>query len=113
VRKLVPATTNEAGAKKASDTDEDLPGVAVPAEKERAALLEGPTVQNAPLWQPQGGTELCKVTIGTDGKIASLDTGAQLCEAVDWSQFRFKPLVHGGHPVNVKTEVEVRFEPKK
>ena len=116
VRRLALAPAKEGAPDTAAakaDTDEDLPEVTVPAEKERAFLLEGPSVQNAPLWQPEGGTESCKVTIGKDGKISSLDTGAQLCEAVDWSQFRYKPPVRAGHPVNVKTEVAVRFEAKK
>jgi hypothetical protein len=35
------------------------------------------------------------------------------CETVPWPQFRYQPPVKGGHPVKVKTEVEVRFEPRK
>jgi hypothetical protein len=53
------------------------------------------------------------VVIGTEGKIADLDTGKQLCESVPWSQFRYQPTVQGGHPVKVSTEVEVRFDPRK
>jgi hypothetical protein len=41
-----------------------------------------------------------------------LATGAQLCEAVPWSEFRYQPPVKAGKPVTVKTEVEVRFQPR-
>ena len=93
--------------------DEDLKEITVPAEKERAQMIEGPTVQPAPLWEPGGGNASCKVIIGKDGKIASLETGAQLCEAVPWDKFRFQPPVQGKKPVRVRTEVEIRFEAKK
>jgi len=76
-------------------------------------LVEGPTVLTAPLWEPAGGTARCKVVIDEEGKIAELDSGAQLCETVRWSQFRYQPTVKGGHPVRVNTEVEVRFDPRK
>jgi hypothetical protein len=52
------------------------------------------------------------VIIGTDGKIAELLTGKQLCEIVPWSQYRYQPTVRNG-PVKVNTEIEVRFEPRK
>jgi hypothetical protein len=55
----------------------------------------------------------CKVAIGKDGKIAELETGMQLCETVPWSQFRYQAPVQKGKPVIVKTEVEVRFDPRK
>ena len=45
--------------------------------------------------------------------IAELDSGAQLCETVPWSQFRYKATLKGGHPIRVNTEVEVRFDPRK
>ena len=114
VTKLEPVASKEgdAAAKKAA-ADEDLPEVNVPADKQRALLVEGPTVQPAPIWEPAGGTVQCKVTIGKDGKISQLDTGRQLCEAVPWSQFRYQPPVQRGKPVKVKTEVEVRFEARK
>ena len=48
-----------------------------------------------------------------DVREAMIKSGAQLCETVPWSQFRYRPTVQGGHPVQVKTEVEVRFEPRK
>jgi hypothetical protein len=93
--------------------DKDVPEVSVAAEKQAALKIEGPAVQPAPLWEPTGGTVLCKVTIDPEGKVSGLDTGMQLCEAVPWTQFKYQPPVQGGHPVKVKTEVEVRFEPRK
>ena len=98
---------------KAAAPEKDIPIVSVPAEKQRASLIEGSAVQTAPLWEPKGGTVSCKVIIDSEGKIAELETGSQLCEAVQWSQFRYKPLVKGGRPVEVRTEVEARFEPRK
>lgn len=98
---------------KKDDEEKEVPTVSVAADKQRAFLLEGSPVQPAPLWEPAGGTIRCKVIINTEGKISELETGAQLCEAVQWSQFRYQPPVKGGHPVEVKTEVEVRFEPRK
>jgi hypothetical protein len=53
------------------------------------------------------------VVIDEDGRIAELDSGAQLCETVPWSQFRYKPTLKGGHPAQVDTEVEVRFDARK
>ncbi|HYL78668.1 MAG TPA: hypothetical protein VEU96_31035 [Bryobacteraceae bacterium] len=93
--------------------EKEIPEVSVPADKQRASLMEGPTVQTAPLWDPKGGTVRCKVVIGPDGKISELATGIQLCEIVPWSQFRYQPPVQRGHPVKVNTEVEVRFEARK
>jgi hypothetical protein len=75
--------------------------------------VEGPTTLTAPLWEPTGGSARCKVVIDEEGKIAELDSGAQLCETVPWTQFRYKPTVKGGHAVKVDTEVEVRFDPRK
>ena len=100
-------------AKQKPDTDEAAPEVSVPADKQRALLVSGPTVLPAPLFEPTGGTVQCKVVIDTAGKIAELNSGAQLCESVAWSQFRYQPTVKGGHPVRVNTEVEVRFDPRK
>ena len=117
VTRIRPATDAEisaaGGQKQAAAKDEDAPEVEVAPDKARASLIEGPTVQPAPLWSPAGGTVSCKVLIGTDGKIDSLETGIQLCEAVPWSQFRYQPMVKGGKPAKVKTEVEVKFEPRK
>jgi hypothetical protein len=108
------AVTDSAEPKKGAEGDEkDIPEVSVAADKQGAFLIEGPTVQTAPLWEPAGGTVRCKVVISPDGKIAELETGMQLCETVPWSQFRYQPPVQRGHPVKVKTEVEVRFEPRK
>jgi hypothetical protein len=101
-----------AEAKKAAE-EKDIPEIAVAADRQRALLKEGPTVQTAPLWEPAGGTVQCKVVIDQEGKVSELQTGVQLCEAVPWSQFRYEPTVQGGRPVKVKTEVEVRFEPRK
>jgi hypothetical protein len=92
---------------------EDIPEVSVAGDKQRAFLIEGPSVQPAPLWEPAGRTVHCKVIINQEGKISELESGTQLCEAVPWSQFRYKPSVQRGHPVTVKTEVEVRFEARK
>ena len=119
VTRIRPATSTDTGAasagpKKAAAIEEkNIPEVSVAAEKQRAFLIEGPTVQTAPLWEPAGGTVRCKVVIDPEGKISELETGAQLCETVPWSQFHYQPPVQGGHPVQVKTEVEVRFEPRK
>lgn len=111
VTQIQPVTTD----KKDADQKEEpkKAPVTVPADKERALLTDGPTVLPAPLWEPEGGTAHCKVVIDEKGKIAELDSGAQLCETVPWSQFSYKPTVQGGHPVRVNTEVEVRFDPRK
>jgi hypothetical protein len=117
VTRLLPVASKEGGAaepkKDAKAEAEDIPEVSVTADKQRALLIEGPAVQTAPLWAPAGGTVRCKLVIDKEGKISELETGVQLCESVPWSQFRYKPTVRGGHPVKVRTEVEVRFEPRK
>jgi len=119
VTRIRPATSADSSAasaepkKDADDEEKDVPEVSVAADKQRAFLIAGPTVQTAPLWEPAGGTVRCKVIIGPDGKISSLETGVQLCESMPWSQFRYQPPVQGGHPVKVNTEIEVRFEPRK
>jgi hypothetical protein len=109
------ASGTVSGAEKKDDPakGKNVPEVSVAADKQRTFLIEGAPVQTAPLWDPKGGTVNCKVTIGPDGIIASLDTGKQLCEIVPWSQYRYQPPVRGGHPVKVSTEVEVSFEPRK
>jgi hypothetical protein len=107
VTQLLPVTS-KADAK----DDQDIPEVSVPADKQRALLIEGPKALTAPLWEPTATTVTCKVFI-TEGKVSELDTGAQLCETVPWSQFRYQPTAKGGHPVKVKTEIEVHFEPRK
>jgi hypothetical protein len=99
--------------KDAGATDKEVSQVSVPADKQRALLVEGPTVLTAPLWEPSGGTARCKVVIDEEGKIAELDSGSQLCETVPWSKFRYQPTMKGGHAVGVNTEVEVRFDPLK
>jgi hypothetical protein len=117
VSRIQLVTSKEGGATSAKSdaeaAEKDIPEVSVAAEKQQASLIEGPTVQTAPLWQPAGGTAHCKVVIGPEGKISDLETGSQLCEAVPWSKFSYKPVVQSGHPVKVSTEVEVRFDPRK
>lgn len=99
--------------KVAGASEKDIPEVSVPADKQRALLIDGPTVLTAPLWEPSGATARCKVVISEEGKIDELNSGAQLCEAVPWAQFRYKPTLKAGHAVRVNTEVEVRFDPRK
>jgi hypothetical protein len=119
VTRILPVKSKESGVdsaeqKKGAESEEkDIPEISVAAEKQQALLIEGPTVQSAPLWEPAGGTVRCKVLIDTDGRISELQTGMQLCETVPWSQFRYQPPVQRGRPVKVKTEVEVRFESRK
>jgi hypothetical protein len=105
--------TADSAKKKAGAVGKEAPEISVPADKQRALLVEGPTALTAPLWAPDGGTAHCKVVIDEDGRIAELDSGAQLCETVPWSQFRYKPTLKGGHPAQVDTEVEVRFDARK
>jgi hypothetical protein len=110
----VTGAADSAKQKKETGAEEkEAPKVSVPADTQRALLVEGPTVLTAPLWEPAGGTARCKVVIDEEGKIAELDTGSQLCETVPWSQFRYKPTVKGGHAVRISTEVEARFDPRK
>jgi len=99
--------------KKAGASGKEPPEVSVPADKQSAMLISGPTSLPAPLWARDGGTVSCKVEIDEKGKIAEMDTGMQLCESVDWSQFSYKPTLKGGKPAEVKTEVAVKFEPRK
>ena len=99
--------------KDAPDAGTEAPQVTVAADKQRALLVAGPTVLPAPLWEPTGGTVHCKVVVDETGKIAELNSGAQLCETVPWAQFSYKPTLKGGHPAKVITEVEVRFDPRK
>jgi len=110
VMKLTEAT---AEAKKPAEAEKEPPEVTVPADKQRALLISGPASLPAPLWAPDGGAVNCKVEIGVDGKIAELNTGAQLCESVDWSQFSYKPTLKAGKPAEVQTEIAVRFDPRK
>jgi hypothetical protein len=116
VTQIQPVTGGADSAKPKNDTgagQKEAPEVSIPADKQRALLVEGPTVLTAPLWEPAGGTARCKVVIDEEGKIAELNSGVQLCETVPWSQYRYKPTAKGGHPVRVDTEVEVRFDPRK
>jgi hypothetical protein len=111
VTRIQPATS--AQKKDAEDADKEAPEVTVPADKQRALLVAGPTALTAPLWEPSGGTARCKVVIDEEGKIAELNSGTQLCETVPWSQFSYHPTLKAGHPARVNTEVEVRFDPRK
>jgi hypothetical protein len=117
VTKIQPVTSATDAEKQKKDDAEaeekEAPTVSVPADKQRGLLIEGSTALNAPLWEPTGGTVHCKVVIDEKGKIAELDSGTQLCEAVPWSQFSYRPTLKGGHPAKVNTEVEVRFDPRK
>ncbi len=110
---LVTKITPASGEKKKAEDEKELPAIAVPAEKQAAQKKEGPATVPAPLWSAEGGVAKCKVIIDDKGKIAELETGAQLCEAVPWDQFQYAPPVQGGKPVRVKTEVEVKFEARK
>lgn len=110
------ATAEEIAAAPKNDADDEekeLPTVSVAADQQRAFQIEGPKVLAAPLWEPAGATVRCKLIINSKGKIAKLETGAQLCEAVPWSQFRYQPPLRRGRPVRVETEVEVCFEPRE
>jgi hypothetical protein len=109
VTRIQPVTTKQ----KEDAVEKEAPTVTVPADKQSALRMEGPTALTAPLWEPSGGTVHCKVAIDEKGKIDELDSGTQLCETVPWSKFRYQPTVKGGHPVGVNTEVEVRFDPRK
>lgn len=119
VTSIRPATPEEISAvsekakKQETAKGKSAPEITVPAQKQSALLVEGSATQTAPLFQPAGGKVSCKVTIDTEGKISELGSGTQLCEAVQWSQFRYKPAMQGGKPVNVNTEVEITFEPRK
>jgi len=113
VKRLRPATAEESSASTESKKDEKIPEVDVPAEKQKALLIEAAPVQTAPLWEPAGGKVRCKVIINPEGKISELETGAQLCETVAWTKYRYQPPVQAGHPVRVCTEVEVSFDPRK
>ena len=93
VTRLLPVASKESGtAEPKKDAEaENIPKVSVAADKQRALLIEGPTVLTAPLWAPAGSTVRCKLVIDKEGRISELETGAQLCESVPWSQFRYSP----------------------
>ena len=112
VTKIQPVEA-KAGEKSPVMEAKDLPEVNVPAEKQHTLLIAGATVYPAPLWEPAGGAVRCKVLIDDQGKIVELRTGAQLCESVPWAEFSYKPTTQRGRPVNVSTEIEIRFEPRK
>lgn len=101
------------GDSKQKPEEKEAPKVSVPADKQRALLVEGPATLPAPLWEPKGGTAHCKVVVDEEGKISELNSGAQLCETVPWAQFRYKPTLKAGKAISVNTEVEVTFDPRK
>jgi hypothetical protein len=111
VTKIREATAEEASKK--VEAAKNIPEVDVAAEKQRALLTEGAVVQPAPMWEPNGGTVSCKLLLDQNGKVEELDTGKQLCEAVPWATFTYKPTLKSGKPVKVRTEVEIKFEPRK
>jgi hypothetical protein len=116
VTKIAPAVLDEAAKKKAeADKKRETKPIeiTVTAEKQKALLLESPPVQTAPLFQAKGGSETCKVYIDDEGMVHELLSGRPLCEATDWSKYRYKPTLQGGKPVWVNSEVEVKFEPRK
>jgi hypothetical protein len=113
VTKLTAVTADSGTADRKKEADAKIPQVTVPADKQKALLIEGPTQFKAPLWEPDGGTVKCPVVIGADGKISDVETGKQLCESVPWDKFSYKPTMQGGHPVKVETDVEVKFDPLK
>ena len=119
VTRIQPVTATESGAasgqpkKDAAAEEKNIPEITVAEEKQKALLTAGSPVQTAPLWEPEGGTVRCKVVIDTEGKVSELESTAQLCETMPWSQFRYQPTLQGGHPVKVKTEIEVRFDARK
>jgi len=111
VTKITPVPSEE---KKAAEEDEkELPAISVTEEKQAAVKIAGPATQPAPFWAPEGGTAKCKVIVNEKGSVAELETGAQLCEAVPWGEFKYPPPAQGGKPVRVKTVVTVQFEPRK
>lgn len=111
VTKLSPVTDDE--KKPAAEDEKELPSISVPAAKQSALKTAGPASLPAPFWAPEGGVAKCKVIIGEKGTVTELETGVQLCEAVPWAEFRYPPPLQAGKPVRVKTEVEVKFEPRK
>src|ERR1700685_846457 len=113
VSQIKPAADSAKQKKDAGADEKEAQEISVPADKQSALLVAGPTSMTAPLFEPSGGTVHCKVVIDEAGKIAELDSGSQLCESVAWNQFRYKPTVKGGHPVRVNTEVEIRFDARK
>lgn len=114
IRPAKPAGGESAAAAKVDGVKEkEPPEVSVPAARQSTFLIAPPPIAIAPLWEPKAEKETCKVVIGPDGNVTELETGKQLCEFVDWSQYRYQPPVQGGHPVKVSTEVEVHFQSPK
>jgi hypothetical protein len=111
VTKLTPVTPDTTADRKKESADEKP--VEVPGDKQKALLIDGPTVLKAPLWAPDAATLKCSIVIDGEGKVSDVQTGKQLCESVPWEKFSYKPTAQGGHPVKVQTDVEVKFEALK
>src|ERR1017187_7739429 len=64
IQPLTESSTASAEPKKDAAVEEkNIREVSVAGDKQRAFLIEGPTVQAAPLWAPAGATVRCKVII--------------------------------------------------
>jgi hypothetical protein len=117
VTKIEPLALDDAAKQKAvadkKKAEADKKEITVPAAKQKALLLESAPVQTAPLFQPAGGKETCKVFIDDQGKVDQMLSGRPLCEAVDWSKYSWKPTLQAGKPVWVNSEVEIHFDPRK
>ena len=115
VTKIESAPADAKASKKKEDAakEKDYKEITVSAEKQKALLLESAPDAAAPLFQPAGGKETCKVFIAPEGKITELLSGRPLCEAVDWGKYRYKPTVQGGRAVYVNSEVDIKFDPRK
>ncbi len=100
-------------AKKAAKPPAEIPEIPVAPEKQRTLLVSSPQAVPAPLWDPAASAAKCKVIIDREGNVTELETGIQLCEAVPWADYKYKPTLQGGKPVNVSTQVDVKFEPRK
>ena len=68
-----------------------IPEVSVAADKQRALLIEGPTVLTAPLWEPAGDTVRCKVVIDQEGKISELEPARNSVRACRGLSFVISP----------------------
>lgn len=103
----------QADPEKVKPAEKDPVVLTVPADKQKAALKAGEVKYMAPLWEPAGGTVKCKIVVDTEGKVSDLETGAQLCEAVDWNKFQYEPAKQGTKLAHVRTEVEITYEARK
>jgi hypothetical protein len=64
VTRIEPATSTDTASaqvdKDAAVDPDSVPEVSGPAEKERASMIQGPAVQKAPLWDPEGVRTIAK-----------------------------------------------------